>query len=308
MRTTIIILYIIVFMLLALNLFSLAIYLNPPIQLTWASQNFGVLSGDKLLLDETNNLFEQYSHYDVFAFQELEIPNSRFDSASRNPGKHDYFGARVGLRYGWFSASSAATKKVNKTDVQHCFGMYINPNLNFDISGRDNVIDENNKGSLVIWGTLYNKYKVAFVSSHLVWDSKNGGFDNPANYELVNKLLDYIKTLKVEYYLIMGDFNIRFSKFKNEYLPKWRKIFPDIKSEVDDIEKSLCTSFDKDGFAHPDHVLTNLKIKSFKTFVRTRTDHTCISGSVEIPVPLFSRKKLVKLSATNKVKIPTELQ
>lgn len=275
-----------------------------PIKLHVASQNFGTVKGkERLVLDDNNSLLYPYSKYDVFAFQELLIPDSRFDSTNKGKGKIDSFGPNSNKRMGVLVASVVTTLKNKDVPCQKCMGLAFNPNLNFAIDKQENVIDsESGKGSLVVTGTLYNKYRVAFASVHLIWDAQKGGFKNAKNDELVEKLLNYIKEAKVDYYVLMGDFNTAFSVMKKNITTTWRKILPDLKSELDNLEKTLVTSYADDGYANPDHILSNLQIEWFRTNLYKETDHMCIFSALQVPVPKnMAKNQVVLLSANSRI-------
>lgn len=285
---------------------SLLVYLayiyllqSKSIKLYYASQNFGLALNDTkhTILDANNSAFFELMHNDIISFQELLIPSSRWTNPT--VGITETFSLRDDTRFGFFAATANTSIEVNKEKYLKSYGIFINPNLNFNITHIEDInmlIESEYKGGVVVTGKLYDLYNVAFVGVHLIWDNKTG-YSNPSNIKLVEKILIYINTLKLDYFIILGDFNIRFSEFKNVCLPIFKKIVPKIFSEVDDMESSLITCFDKDGFAHPDHILTNLKINSFRTRLYSATDHCSIYGSLAIPVPKYKKIILNKPSS-----------
>lgn len=284
--------------------------------LSYASQNFGTVDSKKIVLGKNNEELHNYIiNSDIFAFQELLIPVSRWNNGAIL-GDIESFGFRLNERFGYFIAVACNSAEENSIKCFKAYGLYINPNFNFKIKSKKQIIlttnsdyDEDDdddsddcnafppnntknsnlaefKGIAVVVGKLYDLYKTAICSVHLIWDNKVG-YKNPKNDELITKLFKYLKYRRVEKFIIVGDFNISFSHFKNNSLVEWRKLLPKIKihSEVDNIKSSLVTCFDQDGFAHPDHIVSSFKIASFNTQIIGRTDHARIFGELEIPIP-----------------------
>lgn len=274
------------------------------IKIYYGSQNFGSINSTIMTLDKANNAFFAFTDNDIFAFQELLIPINRWNSTAK-PGSLEIFNPISKNRFGWFAAVATAESEYNKDKYLKAYGLHINPNLNFNISRYKaiHLPDSQYKGGVVVNGTLFDHYEVAFVSIHLLWDKKLG-YNNPKNTELIDEILKYITILKVDYFVLLGDFNIKFSIFKNDCIPKWKKIISKLNSEVDDIDSSLITCFDEDGLAHPDHILTNLKINSFRTCVKAHTDHCFVFGSLLFPIPWH--KKLKKSKALNSIEFETK--
>lgn len=265
----------------------------PLVPLHFALQNFGVVKDkNQIYLDDNNSALNTFSGYDIVAFQELLIPSSRFDP-KLGKGRVDIFNPIVNMRMEYVFASIVTTVKLSSKDYHKCFGLIVNPNLNLVVNKYENIIDtKTNKGFLVVEGTLFGR-SVVIASVHLIWNLTNGGFKNPQNPELMVNLLNYIKNAKVDNYIILGDFNMSFSFIKN-HLDEWRKILPDMKTEVDQLSGSLVTSYDADGFAHPDHIISNLNINTFRTKLHTYTDHMCMEGILDAPVAINQRLKANK--------------
>lgn len=287
-------------------------------KINYGSQNFGLLSKpNNTFLDDKHALFYNFSHFDILAFQELCIPIKRIDK--RVPNDLDEFKCVTGSRFGHFFAVGASN--IDKTHIK-CYGIYFNVNFNFKIDydqnnkpgekkdkfvGKKIVSEKFNdsyKGGLIVTGTLFNVYRTAICSVHLLYDKNNGGYANPQNDELVEKILQELLTLNVEYFIVLGDFNIKFSTFKNNLETKWRQLMPSFKinSEVDNLEESLVTCFDKDLLSHPDHILTNFEIESFKTQIKLDADHCCVYGTLLVPVPDDDRKLVVTSNRNHEVK------
>lgn len=277
------------------------------VKLYYESQNFGTLKAGSIILEDNNAALCDFSDTDVLAFQELLMTEGRWNERVKF-GIVEEFKAKENTRYGWFAAVSTAPVDIGGKKYIKCFGIYINPNLNFKIADVEEKLSTQKdqfKGSLVVAGRLYDVYNVAFVCVHLIWDPKaSNGYDNLENRKLIDDLFEYLRTLKLDYFVVLGDFNIKFSTFKEECIPRWKKLIPHFNSEVDDLQSSLMTCYDTDGYAHPDHIITNLKIDSFRTRLKNTTDHVNIYGSLLVPVPKL--KKLVTSAAVNSRNVITE--
>lgn len=269
------------------------------VKLHYESQNFGVVkAGTVLTLNDNNSAFHDFSDNDILAFQELLMPEGRWNERTKM-GTVEQFKSKDDTRYGWFVAVSTASKTIDNNKYIKCFGLNINPNLNFKVTDIEDKLTnqkDSYNGSLIVSGRLYDTYNVAFVCVHLIWD-KAHGYDNVENKRLIDDLFDYLCSLKLDYFVVLGDFNIRFSTFKNECIPRWKKIIPYFNTDVDNLKTSLITCYDADGFAHPDHIITNLKIDSFRTRLKYLTDHCNIYGTLLIPIPKF--KTLTTAGAVN---------
>lgn len=266
------------------------------VAVTFGSQNFEMLDQTSMVLNENNSVFLKVSECDVFAFQNLAIPNSRWKV--NTPGIINTFDMKAGKNFGWFAA--IGYKPDTKYNAMLSYGLYIHPNFNFKVEKIEAKYKAKDfKGGLVVIGTLFGSHKTAMVSVFLTYDPAEGGYESESNREIMNEILEYVKQNNVKYVLMMGDFCTKFSTFK-KWMADWRIFIPHmyLRSDVDGYDKSIVTCFNSDGFANPDHIITNFDVCSFNTQWRIpKTTHCYIGGNLSVMVP-EDKKRLKEVHQT----------
>lgn len=255
------------------------------------------------ILDNRNTQLYGISHLDFCALQELVVPNSRWDKP--RPGIIERFSCVKRQR-----AHNLILSSVTEIDnSQKAFGLYVNPNLNFrhtSMTGEalkesdspplhwnsdvatHRVLAKNNKGALLVRGILYDSFDAIIGSIHGLYEGNKPklAYDNPINRKIVTDVVKYVCGLKKlpDVFILIGDFNLRSSCFQRYLNDEWKLLWNSLQSEIDFCvhDDGLVTCFDKDGFAQPDHILTNQTICDFSVANCYETDHMYMSVQLEL--------------------------
>ncbi|KAK2574700.1 hypothetical protein KPH14_013089, partial [Odynerus spinipes] len=258
----------------------------------------------KWVLDNRNTQLYGISHLDFCSLQELIVPNVRWDSPK--PGALERFGCIKQQRAHNLFLSSVASVEVNNVKCQKAFGLYINPNLNFrhtTLNGEplqainvkvdtyvSRIAAKKNKGVIFVRGKLFDRFDTVIGSVHGLFEGSDAkqAYDNPINKNLVADALKFVCELKrlPDVFVLIGDFNMRASCFQRYLRDEWKLLWNSLQSEIDFCvhEDGLVTCFDKDGFAQPDHILTNQTILDFSVAHSYETDHTYVSVDLELEI------------------------
>lgn len=266
--------------------------------------NLKLSEPSKWVLDNRNTQLYGISHLDFCSIQELIVPNVRWDSPK--PGALERFGCVRQQRAHNLFLSSVANVEVNHVKCQKSFGIYVNPNLNFihttlngDPIQASNVKIDNyvsrvdakkNKGVIFVRGKLFDRFDAVIGSIHGLFEGSDAklAYDNPINKNLVTDALKFVRELKrsPDVFVLIGDFNMRTSCFQRYLLDEWKLLWNSLQSEIDFCVHGdgLVTCFDKDGFAQPDHIITNQTILDFSVAHSFETDHMYVSVDLELEI------------------------
>lgn len=266
--------------------------------------NLKLSEPSKWVLDNRNTQLYGISHLDFCSIQELIVPNVRWDSPK--PGALERFGCVKQQRAHNLFLSSVANVEVNRVKCQKSFGLYVNPNLNFvhttlngdPLQSSNEKVDhyvsrvdaKKNKGVIFVRGKLFDRFDAVIGSIHGLFEGSDAkqAYDNPINKNLVTDALKFVCELKrsPDVFVLIGDFNMRASCFQRYLLDEWKLLWNSLQSEIDFCvhEDGLVTCFDKDGFAQPDHIITNQTILDFSVAHSFETDHMYVSVDLELEI------------------------
>lgn len=220
--------------------------------LTFGSHNYGVVSGQSNMLDEKDEMLSKISAHDICAFQKLAIPNTKYLIAK--PGNAEMFTLKDNK--GVFWAVGTAANKSNTTDCLLSYGLYIKPSLNFRATHFDHIKEDasTTKGCIIVYGELFNKYKVAFVTCTGICQDQASM--HPA---MMEKIYAAIMGAHLDFFLILGDFDISF-----------------VTPNLGELQK-------KTQAAKANHILTSLAIQSYAVSTDSTKNVPEFSGVVQLP-------------------------